>query len=126
MAEGWLRSFGGDVEVHSAGTDPAKQVNPRAVAVMKERGVDISSHTPQSTDRFLSQPFDYVITVCDDARETCPAFSGAVGRRLHMGFDDPTNAIGTEAEIMDAFRSARDLIEAVFRKFHEEELRSSG
>jgi len=123
MAEGWLRSFGGDVAVYSAGTEPAASVNPRAIAVMKERGIDIGAQTPKSTDLFLAQTFDYVITVCDEARETCPAFSGNVGRRLHMGFEDPTHAVGNETEIMDAFRSARDLIAEEFRKFHEKELR---
>ena len=90
---------------------------------MREAGIDISGHTPKSVDRFVDMPFDYVVTVCDDANETCPVFRLSVGKRLHIGFEDPTNAVGTEEEVLDAFRKTRDEIRARFRLLFEEELR---
>ena len=81
---------------------------------MKELGIDISNHIPKSVDQFVSQPFEYVITVCDNANETCPVFSGSVKHRLHIGFDDPTWTTGTEEEILNAHRRVRDQIKAEF------------
>ncbi len=89
MAEGFLRRLRPDWEIYSAGTFPADRVHPLAVKVMAEAGVDISRQWPKTVDQFVSQPFDYVITVCDDARESCPTFTGKVAQRLHMGFEDP-------------------------------------
>jgi len=117
MAEGFLRSFDNDFEVHSAGTFPAAVVHPRAVAVMKEVGIDISGEYPKNVDQFLREEFDYVITVCDHAKETCPVFTGKVKNRLHMGFDDPVEAIGTEEHIMSEFRRVRDEIRERFYEF---------
>lgn len=118
MAEGFLRSFDPDLEVHSAGTRPADSVHPLAVTVMKESGIDLSAAEPKSVDRFLHQTFDYVITVCDGARESCPVFSGAVTHRLHMGFDDPAAATGTREQILSEFRRIRDEISSRFHEFH--------
>lgn len=117
MAEGFLKSFDKKLDVHSAGTFPASMVHPRAVAVMKEVGIDISGGHPKSIDQFLNDEFDYVITVCDQAKETCPVFTGKVKHRLHIGFDDPVEAVGTEEHIMSEFRRVRDEIRGKFREF---------
>ena len=106
MAEGLLRSLGGaDFEVFSAGTDP-KGLNPLAVEVMRETGIDISRHESKSLDRFRDQSFDYVITVCDRARDNCPTFPGD-NERIHWSFDDPAAATGTEAQQHATFRRVR-------------------
>ena len=123
MAEGFLKSFDTDLEVFSTGTAPATRVHPRAIAVMKEAGIDIGSHSPTSVDQFLSLPFDYVVTVCDNAKEQCPVFSGTVKRRLHIGFDDPADAFGTDEEVMAEFRRIRDEIGEGFKKFYLEAIR---
>jgi len=114
MAEGFLKSFDQDLEVYSAGTRPEKQVNPYAVAVMKEAGIDISHQSPKSVDGFLSDEFDYVITVCDGAREACPVFTGKVKNRLHIGFEDPADARGNPEEILQVYRKVRDQIKVRF------------
>ena len=107
MAEGLLRSFGGsDVEVASAGTE-ATFVRPEAIAVMRELGIDISGHESKTLERFLNEPFDEVITVCDDANEACPFFPGARNRR-HWSVDDPSQVNGSGDERLAAFRRARD------------------
>ncbi len=123
MAHGFLQSFDEKLTVCSAGTDPAKQVNQKAVQVMKEAAIDISHHTPKLVDQYLEDEWDYVITVCDHANETCPLFSGKVKTRLHIGFEDPSHATGTEEFIMSEFRRVRDLIRDEFRKFYEENLK---
>jgi len=118
MAEGFLKSFDPSLEVFSAGTKAAARVHPIAVRVMAEVGIDLSKNAPTMVDQFISQPFDYVITVCDNAKETCPVFVGAVKHRLHIGFDDPAEATGTEEEILAVFRRVRDEIEDRFRQFY--------
>ncbi len=120
MAEGFLKSFDASLEVHSAGTKPAAQVHPKAVQVMHESGVDISAGFPKHVDRFLDRAFDYVITVCDHACETCPVFSGTVGKTLHIGFDDPAEATGSEQEILAEFRRIRDEIRERLQEFYRE------
>lgn len=110
MAEGFLASLDTRLEVRSAGTRPARQVHPLAVRVMKEAGIDLSAHTPKPVDQFLDEPFDYVLTVCDHARETCPVFAGHVRHRLHIGFDDPAEAFGAPDEVIAVFRRVRDEI----------------
>ena len=122
MAEGFLKSLDKNLEVHSAGTVPASRVHPKAIAVMKELGVDISGGHPKSVDQFLKDEFDYVITVCDHAKETCPVFVGNVRHRLHIGFDDPAEAMGTEEFVMSEFRRVRDEIQKEFRAFYDREL----
>ena len=116
MAEGFLKSLDKELDVQSAGTWPASTVQPRAIAVMKEVGIDISGGSPKSVDQFLKKEFDYVITVCDNAKETCPVFAGKVKHRLHIGFDDPVEALGTEEHIVSEFRRVRD---EILRKFTE-------
>lgn len=123
MAHGFLQSFDDKITVRSAGTEPAKQINQRAVRVMKEAGIDISHHTPKLVDQYLQDEWNYVITVCDHANETCPLFMGKVKHRLHMGFEDPSNATGSEEFIMSEFRRVRDLIGDEFRKYYEENLK---
>jgi len=119
MAEGFLRSFDSRLGVFSAGTDPAPHANTNAIAVMKEAGIDISQNEPKSIDLFLTDSFDYVITVCDDARESCPWFSGLVRHRMHIGFEDPAKAKGTEEEILGVYRKIRDQIREEFLKFYK-------
>lgn len=118
MAHGFLQSFDKRLDVHSAGTRPAAHVNPKAVEVMMEAGVDISAHTPKSVDIYLNEPWDYVITVCGGANETCPMFTGEVGKRLHIGFDDPSDAVGSDEFVMSEFRRVRDEIKEGFERFY--------
>jgi arsenate reductase (thioredoxin) len=109
MAEGLLRDLAGDqFEVMSAGTE-ATRVRPLAVRAMEEIGVDISGQESKTLDRYLDQPFDYVITVCDDANEACPFFPGAQSR-LHWSFEDPSRAEGSDEERLEVFRRVRDEI----------------
>ena len=123
MAEGFLKSLDSSLEVYSAGTKAEGRVNPRAVEAMKEKGIDISSGKPEPVADYIDMPFDYVITVCDGAREVCPVFTGDVKTQLHIGFDDPAAATGTDEEIMAVFRRVRDEIFRDFRKFYEEEVK---
>ena len=124
MAEGFLKSFDDKLEVHSAGTSPGARVHPLAIKVMKESGIDLSDHYPKNADEFLNQSFDYVITVCDRARESCPLFTGKVGKQLHMGFEDPAEAEGTAEEILNVFRKIRDEIRKDFYAFYQNSLGS--
>jgi len=110
MAEGLIKSFNPSLDVLSAGTEPSGKVHPKAILAMKEIGIDISSHQPKPVDDFLQDSFDFVITVCDEARENCPVFTGYVKHRIHIGFRDPAKATGTEEEIMNVFREVRDQI----------------
>jgi len=122
MAEGFLKSFDPEIEVFSAGVKAEKQINPFAVEVMQEVGIDISRQHPKPVELFLKETFDYVITVCDSAQEACPYFTGAVKQRLHMGFDDPTAAKGSQEEIMEEYRKVRDHIQSSFRHFYKDHL----
>ncbi|HCY75611.1 MAG TPA: protein tyrosine phosphatase [Ignavibacteriales bacterium] len=123
MAEGFLKSFDENLEVYSAGTKPAEKVNPFAVKAMKEIGIDISNGFAENVDKYLSQSFDFVITVCDNAKETCPVFMGDVKHRLHIGFDDPADTVGTEDEVMPVYRRVRDEIKKEFYEFYLKELK---
>ncbi len=122
MAQGFLKSFNPQLEVYSAGTAPADKVNPYANKAMLEVNIDISDGKPENIDRYLDQSFDYVITVCDHARESCPMFFGNVGEQLHIGFDDPADATGSEEEIMAVFRRVRDEIKERFAQFYREKI----
>lgn len=122
MAHGFLQSFDSRIEVASAGTEPAPRVNRKAVKVMGEEGIDISHHKPALVDEYLNLEWDYVITVCDHANETCPAFSGKVRNRLHIGFEDPSHAEGTEDFIRSEFIRVRDEIKKAFYKLYTEEI----
>lgn len=123
MAEGFLKSFDNNLEVFSAGTKSETNVNPNAIEVMKEEGIDISKNKPKPVDIFLDKEFDYVITVCDGAKEVCPVFIGKVKNRLHIGFDDPADAKGTKEEILSEFRRIRDEIKTAFYKFYADNLK---
>ncbi|MCK5068475.1 MAG: arsenate reductase ArsC [Bacteroidales bacterium] len=118
MAEGFLKSFDPEIEVFSAGTAPSDRVHPLAVEVMKEEGIDLSEHYPQRVDDFLEKAFDFVITVCGHAQENCPVFTGSINQQLHIGFDDPAEATGTEEEIYAVFRRVRDEIRKKFYAFY--------
>jgi arsenate reductase len=120
MAEGFLKSFDRELEVFSAGTIPADKVNPNSVIVMNEVGIDIGSQFPQDVNEFVDQSFDYVITVCDNAKEVCPVFTGLVKHRLHIPFDDPADATGTVDEVLAIYRRVRDEINQKFAQFYKE------
>ena len=122
MAEGFLKAFNDKIEVYSAGTKPTGQVHPKAVEVMLEKGIDLTNNYPKNVDEFLDTEIDYVITVCGGAKESCPAFTGTVKHNLHIGFEDPADATGTEQEITDEFRKIRDEIERDFGKFYKENI----
>ena len=123
MAHGFLQSFDSRLDVYSAGTKPAEKVNPMAVKVMDEMGIDLSSHSPKSVIQYIGQEWDYVITVCGGANESCPMFMGKVKNRLHIGFDDPSEATGTSEFINREFHRVRDEIKARFYEFYLNELK---
>ncbi|MBV9762475.1 MAG: arsenate reductase ArsC [Acidobacteriaceae bacterium] len=125
MAEGLLRHDAGDVfDVESAGTKPGT-ARPEAIKAMQEAGIDISGHRSKSVDEFDGQRFDYVITVCDNAKESCPVFIGAA-QRLHHSFDDPPPpTVGTDEERMAIFRRVRDELRDYLREFAASESRTS-
>jgi arsenate reductase len=115
MAEGLLRQLGGErFEVFSAGTE-ATHVRPLAIQAMTELGIDISQQVSKTLDRYLNEPFDEVITVCDTAAEACPVFPGAA-RRRHWSFEDPSKATGNEAEQLEVYRNVRDEIRTRIEK----------
>lgn len=124
MAHGFLQSFDSGLTVESAGTEPGERVNPTAIKVMHELGIDISQHQPKHVNNFLNTSWDYVITVCGGAKESCPAFMGKVQHRIHLGFDDPSFAKGTEAFIMSEYYRVRDEIKNTFYKFYTKEIKS--
>jgi len=119
MAEGFLKDFDKNLAVFSAGTKPSHEVHPKAIQVMQELGIDISKNLPENVDLYLDQAFDYVITVCGGAKETCPTFGGKVANHLHIGFEDPADATGTEGEILNEFRRIRDEIKRDFLQFYQ-------
>ena len=123
MAHGFLQSFDPKLEVFSAGTKPAEKVNPLAVKVMRGKGIDISGHTPHDVKEYLNEPWDYVITVCGGANESCPSFVGNVKHRIHIGFDDPSDAIGSEELVLAEFRRVRDEIKTRFEQFYNDNLK---
>jgi arsenate reductase len=126
MAHGFLQSFEPLLDVHSAGIEASGKLNPKAVVVMKETGIDISHHTSDSVDKYLGWEWDFVITVCGGANENCPAFTGQVKHRLHMGFEDPSEATGADDYIWSEFRRVRDEIEEAFRGFYIKALKGKG
>lgn len=122
IAEGYLRYFAGNkAEIYSAGIE-THGVNPKAVKVMKEDGIDISHHTSNNIDEYKDIDFDYVITVCDNAKENCPYFpSNAV--KFHYNFPDPAKAVGTEEEVMAEFRAVREMIKLYAKDFVADNLK---
>ena len=123
MAHGFLKSYNKALKVFSAGIHPAKKVNSLAVKVMAEKQTDISEHTPHNVSEYIDESWDYVITVCGEANETCPVFGGDVKKRLHIGFDDPSKAQGTNEFIENEFRRVRDLLSHAFYEFYRQELK---
>ena len=123
MAHGVLQSLDPNLEVFSAGTKPTEKVNPKAVKVMNEIGIDISGHVPHNVAYYTDESWDYVITVCGGAKETCPVFNRKVGKRIHIGFDDPSEIQGEEETVLHEFRKTRDEIKEQFTKFYNDNLR---
>lgn len=121
IAEGYLRHFAGDkAAIYSAGVE-THGVNPRAIQTMQEDGIDISHHTSNHIDEYQDVDFDFVITVCDNARERCPYFPSKA-QKFHYNFPDPAKATGSEAEIREQFREVRELIKSYCQAFVEEYL----
>lgn len=123
MAHGILQSLDKTLNVHSAGTHPAEAVNPNAIKAVAELGLDITEHRPMQVDTYLSESWDYVITVCGSAHESCPTFLGEVKHRIHIGFEDPADAIGTPEEILEEFRVIRNQILVAFFSFYHQQLK---
>ncbi len=123
MAHGFLKSFDATIEVFSAGTEASGKLNGSAVKVMQEIGIDISKHTSDSVEKYLNDEWDYVITVCGGANEICPTFIGKVKHRLHIGFDDPSFAVGTDEFIWSEFLRVRDEIKIAFYKLFIEQIK---
>ncbi|NOQ24009.1 MAG: arsenate reductase ArsC [Bacteroidales bacterium] len=124
MAQGFLQSFDKTLNVCSAGTEASGKLNEKAVLVMNQVGIDISNHTSDSIDKYLNDEWDFVITVCGGANESCPSFIGNVKNRLHIGFDDPSHAVGNEEFIMSEFYRVRDEIKKGFYKFYNEKIKN--
>jgi arsenate reductase (thioredoxin) len=123
MAHGFLQSFDQNLQVFSAGTEPAKKVSYKAVQVMQEVGIDIGKHEPKHVEQYLNESWDFVITVCGGANESCPAFFGKVKNRVHIGFEDPSHATGTDHYVMGEFRRVRDEIKNKFMEFYLQHLK---
>lgn len=122
MAHGFLQSFDERIQVESAGTEASGKLNAGAVKAMAEIGLDISGHTSDSVEKYLNDQWDYVITVCGGANESCPTFIGKVKNRLHMGYDDPSHAEGTAEYVWGEFQRVRDEIKEGFSKLYNEEI----
>jgi len=118
MAHGFLQSLNEKNDIRSAGTSPASAVSKRAIEVMFEAGIDISHHKPINVYSYLNEEWDYVITVCDNANESCPVFHGKVNHRLHIGFEDPSDFIGSDDQIINEFRRIRDEIKLAMYGFY--------
>lgn len=123
MAHGFLQSFDKDLIVRSAGTKAAGKLNEGAIKAMTEVGIDISHHTSDPVETYLAEEWDYVITVCGGANETCPTFTGKVGHRLHFGFDDPSHATGSPEFVESEFRRVRNEIKNRFYQFYIEQVK---
>lgn len=123
MAHGFLQSFDNKLSICSAGTEASGKLNQTAVKVMSEIGIDISHHTSDPVEKYLTGEWDFVITVCGGANEVCPAFMGKVKTRLHIGFDDPSQATGTEEFIMSEFYRVRDEIKDAFYTLYVEQIK---
>jgi arsenate reductase len=123
MGQAFVQSFDARLNVASAGTEPSGYVHPNAIEVMKEVGIDIAKNESESVDKYLDTSWDFVITVCGGAKESCPAFAGKVKNRIHIGFDDPADAIGTDEEIKNEFRRVRDEIKRDFTAFYHKNIK---
>ena len=123
MAHGFLQSFDPSLSVYSAGTKASGKVNPKAIEVMQDAGVDISHHTTDSVEQYINDEWDYVVTVCGGANESCPAFLGKVKNRLHIGFDDPSEATGTAEFIQSEYIRVRDEIKTAFYELYTDKIK---
>ena len=123
MAHGFMKSFDDSLIVESAGTEASGKLNQKAVQVMKEIGIDISYHTSDSVEKYLNEEWDFVITVCGGANESCPTFTGKVKQRLHIGFDDPSEAVGTAEFIDNEFIKVRDGIKSAFHELYTNQIK---
>ncbi len=123
MAHGFMESFDKTITVQSAGTEASGKLNRKAVQAMKEIGIDISHHTSDSVEKYLNDEWDYVVTVCGGANENCPAFHGKVKHRLHIGFDDPSFAKGSDDFIWSEFYRVRDEIKEGFYKLYTDQIK---
>lgn len=123
MAHGFLKSFNNNLEVASAGTEASGKLNIKAVEVMAGLGIDISKHSSDPVEMYLDLDWDYVITVCGGANEKCPIFPGKVKNRMHIGFDDPSFAEGTEEFIHSEYIRVRDEIYAAFKNLYNEQIK---
>ena len=120
MAEAFLQSFDSNLIIFSAGTKPEDKVDDMAIAVMQELGIDISQKIPKSVEKYINEYWDYVITVCDNAKETCPVFLGDVRHRIHIGFEDPSNIQGSYEYRLNEYRRIRDEIKEKFLQLYNE------
>ncbi len=123
MAEGFLKSFNSKLKVVSAGTEPGYHVHPFAIGAMNDINIDISNNSPKHVSEYISESFDYVITVCGDAKNSCPVFTGTVMNQIHIGFDDPAEATGTDEEIMNEFVRIRNEIYRDFKTFYIDQIK---
>lgn len=123
MAEAFFKSFNKNIQTYSAGTIPSDKVHPLAIQVMKEIGIDISNNTPKPVDKYINMNFDYVITVCGEAKENCPIFYGNVKNRIHIGFDDPAKVNGDKNFILKEFRRIRDEIHNQLKLFYNNNIK---
>jgi arsenate reductase (thioredoxin) len=123
MAEGILKAIDPELEVFSAGVNPASIIQPETYKVMEEIGIDISKNYAKDVKIFSNNSFDYVITVCDHAKESCPLFTGEVKNRVHISFEDPYQAGGNEEERLMVYRKVRDEIKDEFNKFYNQKIR---
>jgi len=122
MAQGFLKSFDSNIIVKSAGTKASGKLNDGAIKAMHEVGIDISNHSSDSVEKYLNEEWDYVITVCGGANETCPSFTGKVKNRIHMGFDDPSDSKGSPEFIKNEYRRVRDEIKNSFLIFYTKKI----
>ena len=118
MAHGFLQALDSSLQVFSAGIHASGQIHPKAALVMAESGIPIMHHTSEPVEKYINEDWDFVITVCGGANEKCPIFRGHTKHRLHIGFDDPSDAIGSEDFVMNEFRRVRDLIKQKMQEFY--------
>ena len=126
MGQAFMQSYNTNIEVYSAGTKPSSIVHPLAINVMSELGFDLNNYKPESVNLYLKTDFDYLITVCGGAKESCPNFTGNVKHRIHIGFDDPAEAKGDDAFVLSEFRRIRDEINKDFKQYYLKTITSDG
>ena len=122
MAQGYLASLNSQLYVRSAGTNPSAEIHPKSIASMLDKNLDIRHQKPEHVNRYLNEEWDYVITVCDDAKESCPYFTGKVKHRLHIGFEDPAKVSGSDKHIRSEFNRIRDQIFERMQEFYDKDL----